>query len=361
MAYTNRQENREHAFKTIRKVIEAAAVSGAWPHCVLLCGSEEFLIRWAEGYIRDRVIEPASAALDLSVFEDAPSYEDVYAACETLPMMSRKKLVLVRGEHLFGAQAGESDAKLLADYLPELPDSTLLVMSCPKPNKLKALYKAVSKSGLIFDFAPLDNATLAGWMQKRMKDAGLSADTGDLMDFALDAGYGARDSSYGLYDLENDLRKVIALSEGGRVTREALKAAAPRRAESDAFALIDSMFSGQRSRAYEILANNISAEMPSQQTSVVLRFTGLIISQLEIMLEGSERKAEGQSLQRIAAEMGGSEYRLKKALAAASGRSLPRLRRDLFNALQIEKDIKSGAMDPRMAIELFMAGLWEAR
>ena len=337
--------------------MSAAADTGAWPPAVLLCGSEEFLIKWAEGYIRDCVIEPATAALDFSVFEDAASYSEVYAACETLPMMSRKKLVLVRGDQFFGAQAGESDAKALAEYLPDLPPSTMLVFSCPRPNKAKTLYKALGKSGLIFDFAPLDGATLAGWMQKRMKDAGLAADTAELMDFAMDAGYGARDSSYGLYDLENDLKKVIALSEGGKVTREALREAAPRRAESDAFALIDSMFSGRRSRAYEILANNISAELPSQQTSVVLRFTGLIISQLEIMLEGSERKAEGQSLQRIAAEMGGSEYRLKKALAAASGRSLPRLRRDLYSALQIEKDIKSGTMEPRMAIELFMAGL----
>ena len=358
MAYSYGQSSAsEHPFKTIGKTMMSAQETGIWPRLMLLCGPEAYLIRWAEGYLRECAIEPATEALDLIVFEELRYAQDLINACETVPMLSVKKLVIVRDADLFGAPASEPAAADIAAYLPELPESTLLVFSAQKPNRSRALYKAIVKSGLVFDFTALDDATLAAWMHKTIVSFGAEAERRDLLDLAHEFGYGGKDSAYTLYELENDLRKAAALAADGKAGPEELRAAAPRRADTDAFALIDSAFSGRKSAAYEILDANIVTELPSRQTGVVLSFTGLLCSQLEIMLEGLERREAGQSEAQIASEMNVNSYRLKKALQAASRRGSARLRKDLCNAFQIEKDIKSGAMDPRMAIELFLAGL----
>ena len=75
------------------------------------------------------------------------------------------------------------------------------------------------------------------------------------------------------------------------------------------------------------------------------------------MLEAKEREAEGQRFFTIQQEMGTTEYRLRKAMGACSGKSVKDLRKDLDSAYQVEKDIKGGTMSPRLCLELFIAGL----
>ena len=127
--------------------------------------------------------------------------------------------------------------------------------------------------------------------------------------------------------------------------------------QTNAFTLIDSAFSGSKEAAYRILADSIDLQQASKQMGVILGFIGLLCSQLEIMVETAERRAEGQDLAFIAKETGINEYRLRKAASAAAKRTVPQLRADLDAAYQMEKDIKNGVMDARLCIELFIAGL----
>jgi len=85
----------EHPFRTIVKQFKTSAQTGDYPQVILLCGREDFLINWAKKFIKEQVVEPSAAEIDFSSFSDENSdpYE-ITAACETLPLMSRKKLVI---------------------------------------------------------------------------------------------------------------------------------------------------------------------------------------------------------------------------------------------------------------------------
>lgn len=351
----------EHPFRTIRKMMAAAGETGAYPRLLLLCGREEFLLRWALSYLKEELVSSVTEALDYSYFsgEDLDIY-DVIAACETLPMFSTRKLVAVDAEKLLtgskndGGSAGSAE---LAEYLPKIPESCCLVLVSSKVNKTRSLYKACEKYGIVYDFVPLDGASLGAWMQKRFQSAGLSADRQMMLSFAYGNGYGEKDSDYDLYSLENDLKKVIAYADGPVVRESDFRVAESRRLETDAFRLLDSAFSGEKAQAYQILDNSIELSQPSKAQGVLLQLTGLLASQLELMLEYSERKAEGQSYQQIAQGMGINKYRLDKLIPAANRRSINQLKRNLFDVLKIDRDMKSGIIDIRLALELFIAGL----
>ncbi len=351
----------EHPFKTIRKIMSAAEQSGTWPRVMLLYGAEGYLVNWACGYIKDCVVSPAVEMLDYTrLSEDLARASEIIAACETLPFMSKKKLVTVDADPFFASSKdpeGSDDSRVLAEYLPKIPETALLLLVCSKPSKTRALYKAAAKSGLVFDFAPLDDATLRGWIQKRLASAGKSGDSLMFLNFAKASGYGDKDSDYDLYNLENDLKKVIALSAGKEITRQELFKIYSPPPQTNAFTLLDSAFSGNKEAAYRILADSVDMAQASKQMGVVLGFIALICSQLEIMVEARERKEEGQDVDLIAKEMGTNPYRLKKAMQAASKRSLDRLRASLDQAYQMEHDIKNGIMEPRLCAELFIAGL----
>lgn len=342
-------------------MILSAKETGAWPRLILLCGDESYLVHWACGFLKEQVVNPAVEALDyIRLSEDEVTASAIMSACETLPFMSAKKLVQVDADPLFGSgKEGDSadSGKALAEYAAKLPESTLLVLVCSKPNKTRSLYKAAAKYGLVFDFTPLDEATLKGWLSKRLAQYGKTCDQTMLLNFVKANGYGDKESGYSLYSVENDLKKVSALAQGTEITRQDLIYIYTPPAQTNAFKLLDSAFSGNKEEAYKILNDTIDLQKASQVIGTVLQFTGLLCSQLEIMVEGTERRAEGQDFETIAHEMGTNAYRLKKALEAASKRSLPDLRDCLDRAYQIEKDLKNGIMDPRLSMELFIASL----
>ncbi|MCF0150166.1 MAG: DNA polymerase III subunit delta [Firmicutes bacterium] len=360
MAYQTKQSQPiEHPFRTVRRVMLAAKETGVYPRVMLLCGEEGFLIQWACGFVKELVVEPAVEALDyIRLSEDEVTPASILSACETLPFLSCKKLVQVDADPLFASSKEEGDAqKQVAEYLAKLPDSTLLLLVAPKAIKNRSLYKAAEKHGLVFDFTPLDDATLKGWLSKRLAMYQKTCDQTMLLNFVKANGYGDKEAGYDLYSVENDLKKVTALAEGSEITRKDLIEIYAPPANTNAFRLLDSAFSGNKEEAYRILSDTIDLQKASQVMGTVLQFTGLLCSQLEIMVEGLERRAEGQDFDTIARETGTNPYRLKKALEAASRRSLPALRDCLYRAYQIEKDLKNGIMEPRLSLELFIAGL----
>ena len=342
-------------------MVQSAGQTGIWPRLILLCGKEDFLISATRDMIKTRLINPTSEALDCVQFTDeAPDIYEMISACETMPLLSEKKLIIVSSSELFALQPkGISSESIedLAEYLPKLPESTLLIFCCQKPNKTKTLYKACAKTGLIYDYVPLDDATLAGWMSKRLKAAGKSANPSDLVSFAKTCGYGDTERNYTLNNLENDLKKILAASDSPIITFDHMMDNAAPQGELNAFRLLDSAFSGRKSDAFSILNSTIDIQAPSRAMGAILGFLGLICSQLEIMVEAREREDEGQNFYDILGSMGVNEYRLKKALSSSRKKTTVQLENSLDAAFQVEKDIKNGNLEARTALELFIANL----
>ena len=358
MAYT-KAAPIEHPSRTIVKTMQAGSKSGIFPRLILLCGKEDFLVDWSEDYLKTGLLNPATASIDCSVFsEDSIDVQSIIFACDTPPMMSTRKLVIVEDSDIFTAQAPRDmdsrDIETLAAYLPNIPDSTMLVFTSTKPNKTKVIYKAIAKSGIIYDFTPLDDATLGGWMAKRFSAAKKTASRSDMIEFARLCGYGDAERNYTLFNLENDLKIIFALYDKENISLDDMLSAVQGQDEVNSFKLLDSAFSGKKGTALKILHASIDSQAPSKEMSVVLSFLGLLISQLEIMVEGTERIEEGQKTFEIVKAMGVNEYRFKKAMAACRGKRSGDLRRALDSAFEIEKNMKSGNMDGRTGLELFI-------
>jgi len=359
MAYTKTAGPSEHPSRTIVKTMQAGIDSNVFPKVVLLCGKEDFLVSWALGYIKSIILNPGTEVLDYNEFsEDDIDPSDIIAAAYSPALMSKRKLVAVRDTDIFTQQPKDLDSasiEQLTEFIPKCPEETMLVFTCNKPNKTKAIYKAIAKCGIVYDFTPLDDATLGGWMAKRFQAAGKNALRADMINFARLCGYGDDEREYTLYNLENDLKVIFALYDKTDLCLDDMLRAVRGQAEVNSFKLLDSAFSGKKGEALEILHSSIDIQIPSKEMGVVLSFLGLLISQLEIMLEGKERLADGLSSYEAIADMKVNEYRFKKAMEACNGKSVESLRKALASALQIEKDMKSGNIDGRLALELFIA------
>ncbi len=194
-------------------------------------------------------------------------------------------------------------------------------------------------------------------MAKRFTSAGKTASRTDMINFARICGYGDADRNYTLFNLENDLKLIFALYDKDNITLSDMLRAVQGQDEVNSFKLLDCAFNGEKGKALEILHASIDSQAPSKEMGVVLSFLGLLISQIEIMVEGSERTSEGQNYSQIIKEMGVNEYRYKKAMASCKGKSPGDLRKALDKAFEIEKNMKSGNMDGRLGLELFISSI----
>lgn len=340
--YGRGKKAEPHSYKRI----QAELKSGSLKNILLFYGRERYLIRWACEEVRKKYIQPASEMFDFTKLDGTVSGAgEIIDACETLPMLSEKKVVLVED---FDESEGRGDQ--MAEYFKSFPDHAVLVLVCDTVDKRKKLYKAAAKYGSAYDYERLDTPLLRSFLSKRFRASGREFDP-DLTSLFIElSGYFDRDSDYTLDNLVNDAAKVIAHS-GSRITPEDIENAVTGNIERDVFAFSDALSSGRKGEALRMLHSLL------EYGENVFKLLGLICSQYEILLAVCEMRRDGMNPAQMREILGIHEFRIKKALGPASRSDAADLRRTLMRAYEAERNIKMGLMEPETALELFAAGV----
>ena len=347
---SNRTKTGAPGYQALSKQLEA----GSLPRVLLLYGSEQYLIRWIVSRIISRYVSQETRLFNLTIFE-GNRYDDaqpVIEACEMLPMLSEKRVVLL--EHFrktSGQRSNQSAIEELAGYLDNVPDTTLLIFTMSEENDAgKPFFDAARKEGQVYQFHRLDKATLAGFTRKYLKQAGASFSS-DIVNAIIDySGYYDRESDYTLDNLRNDIDK-LALYSNGTITRNDVETIVLGNEETDGFAFSDALSAGNKQEALRILSSMLS------HGSNEFNILGLICSQFEVMMLIQEIRENGQSPALLERELRLNKYRIQRLSGPASHFTASRLKRALLKAYEIDRNVKTGVMDARLGLELFIAAV----
>ncbi len=352
-AYQNTKK-KEHAFQSIGKDIKAGAIGSL----VFLCGEEQYLVHWAADLLAGTYINKACESLDyIKLDPENMSMDQIRESCETLSMLSPKRVVVIpelpAASGKKSRNFSESDEKELIEYFSMIPDSCLLIITAGKPDpkakkKIK-LQEAAEKHGIVYDFTPLSGALLKSFIVKRFKTAGKVCRNSVIDLLISDSGYGNKEIEYDLYSLENDIKKIIAHSEGEEITDNDVRMTISTNLETNVFAMLDAISRNRKDEAYRLLHNLLVTG------ESVFGLLSLISSQLELILEVKEMREEGMSPMQIQKQLGIHEFRVKKAWAVTEKYSVSQLKKILSKAYEIDSNIKSGLLEQTMALELFVA------
>ena len=152
--------------KEFSQLLKAGNVQGAY----LFEGVEENIKAATLQSLRKAILPEGMEELNESVM-DAPATDAIIAACETLPFLADKRLVIVRDHPALSGRA-DADERLLS-YIPQVPDSAVLIFLCRgKADARKKLYTAVKKAGGIVSFTQLTDQELNSWIIKAFADLG---------------------------------------------------------------------------------------------------------------------------------------------------------------------------------------------
>lgn len=342
----------EHAFKTIQRNVKLRSLKNV----ILLCGEEQFLVDWSRKLIFRTFADHAD--VDFTHVDGSEiTLAKIKECCETFSMVSGVRILEIRDFPLLWHNEArcfsKNDAAALIEYLEKIPQSSMLIFTGQNPDKKSRkkskLIKAIEKAGTVYDFGPLDMKSLRGFINKRFKSAGIEARPDIISKLIAESGYTNREIEYGLYQLDNDIKKIIAHCKDGKAEPEDVDVALSVALETNIFALLDSISENNKAEAFRLMHDLIvSGEN-------VFGLLSMIVSQLELLLQVKEMHDEGFELTSIAKTLKVHEFRIKKALPIIRKRKIEDIRRWLIKAYEIDKNIKTGFMEQDFAIEFFIS------
>jgi DNA polymerase-3 subunit delta len=359
-------------------------------------GAEGYLVDHYERVIRDRYVSPGAGVIDCSRIDwnagdVVGTVSDIVAACDTLPMISECRVVLVRVSTGDEKSLGQADAKALAAYAKSIPETAILMITAASVPKNSSLYKAVAAHGRVYEFDRLNRSDLAAFIRGRFRKAGVSAPPEVVSEIIGVSGYLDREPRSDLFLLGSDVANIAAHACGDRagaaaqasypehpgsseenssrpeseargaggpagtpcvVTMADVVACMGTSLETDVFAMLDAVSSGRKGDSIELL-RNITARGGN-----AFGLLALMTGQFEIMLGYRELKDRRVPMGEIMKTLGvKSEFRLKKAAGFADRYSAVRITELLHRLYQVDRDIKSGLYNERLALTMFVAGM----
>lgn len=346
MAYKN--SKTEHAFKIFHKDLR----EDNFPPVIFMYGEEEYLIEWACKSLADKFTDSSMRSMDFVKLGEEDSAESLLSACDTFSVFSSKRIIWACGfSPLVKKNSkgfGEGELKKISDYIENPNPQTILVFSCITPEESSPLVKKLEKQCRTYLFNKLDRPQLNAFAEKRFRSAGINIDKSTLRYLIDETGYFNRETDYRIFNLENDIKKIIAYSDGDRIREEDIDATVHGEMDKFIFDFLDAVTGNRKDKALRMLNNILSG---GEEAYSIL---GLLVNQFELMLEAKELYETVKDSQEVTDILKINGYRVKKALSFAEKFSLKRLKEILSQLYEIDRNIKTGLIEQNLALELLI-------
>jgi len=301
-----------------------------------------YLLYGEERYLVNHYADVLAAALgDPDNFDSASPVESIIMAAETLPFLSEKRLVRVRDSKLF-TSGRKADSEAMAAYLPQLPDSTVLVFMESEVDRRGRLYKkAVELGGAVECETPSPQA-LNTWLGRIFRDNGKTIDQTAI---SLLIRYAA----HNMTTLTQEAGKLSAyVGTRTAVTAEDIEAICSPTLQTRVFDLIAAMGNGRTADALAMYHNML---LMKEQPLMIL---AMIIRQFRIMLMAKAANDKRMPKAQMAKELGLRSFVIDEALNQSRRFGIERLFNALSDCQDTDLKVKTGLINAEIGVELLI-------
>ncbi|MCY3779445.1 MAG: DNA polymerase III subunit delta [Chloroflexi bacterium] len=328
---------------------------GEAPQFYIFYGDD--LLRRREALARMRRSMGDDGELNCSEFDGAATpVPEILAAAKSLPFLADKRLVIARGliSHITrkgAGQAGKSAADRLIEELPNLPVFARLALveddTLSEGNRVLKAARRMS-NGYIGEFKTPQNLTR--WIMQR------AAEEYDAEIAPRAAGAIADVVNGDLLRADNELCKLAAFVDGERAISEAdVAALTPYVAEANVFEMVDALAAGDGERALEL----IQLSLHENPRDPGFGLFGMIVRQFRLLLMTRDHLDRGGAPQAasIAKAVGAHRYTAGKLAVQARRFRVEQLDAILKRLQRYDQDMKTGRIEPRLALDLLVTSL----
>ncbi len=311
--------------------------TGQLKHVYLLYGDERYLVNQYTQKLRDALSEPGDDVNTTRFSGQDIDPGQVIDLAETLPFFADHRSIFLDGTGFF-KKGGDA----LADYVKDIPKSAYLVFTETEVDRRSRLFRQVQQEGRVVEFPRQDEDTLMRWILGRIRRENKQI-ARPVLEFFLSR------TGNDMERISRELEKLLCYTmDKDIITREDVEAVCTTQLSDEIFGMVDAVAGKQQKRALEMYYDLLMLrEAP-------MRILSLLTRQFQILLQLKEMAGEGVSDASMAAQVKVPVFAIRKYLGQARKFTAAQLRETVRDGVQAEEDIKTGRMNDRLAVELFL-------
>ena len=286
--------------------------------------------------------------------------------CNTIPFMADRRLAIVDGllSRLSPASRSrgqqhppdlepawkERFLKDLADYLPNLPPTTRLILveqrALPDSNPIIKLAKSLAeeKKGFVKLFKQPRDWDLPNWIQQRSrsKEGQISHEAINMLATLVGSD---------LRLLDQEIEKLSVYADGRQVTTQDVQALVSRARETSIFDLVDCVGRRQTDKALRLLHRLLD------DGQAPLYLLAMLARQIRILLQIKDLQAQDATQKEIARRLSLHPYVVEKGITQARNFAMTQLEMAHQRLVAADWSIKTGQAEDILALDLLVTDL----
>lgn len=316
----------------------------------LLCGTEMYFINETIEILLSEALEEEDRELNTIVYDLEEAYvEDMIEDAYTLPFFGDRKVILVKSPYFLTAQKEklEQNVKVLEKYISEPSPFAIVVFVAPfeKLDERKKITKLLKKEAEVMEANVLQGQDVRAWITSQIAEQRVQIHT-DALDMLLEL------AGSNMMILSQEIQKLLLYTGPDSViTRELVVRLVPKSAEQSVFALVERVVHRDIAGAMRMLE-----ELLVQQEEPI-KILALLASQFRLLYQVKELQQRGYAQNQAASHLGVHPYRVKLAMGQTQRFSPQELRSILDHLADADYDMKTGKLDKRLVLEMFLMRL----
>ena len=310
--------------------------TGEFKQIYLLYGEEAFLKNSYKNRLKEAII--GDDTMNFARFEGKGlDVDELISLADTMPFFAERRLILVEDSGFF-----KSASDALVQYLPSMPDTTILLFVETEVDKRNRLYKKVKDMGYAAELNRQDSAQLARWaggiLTREQKKI-----TKHTMELFL---------SMAGDDMENirmELEKLISYTLGREViTDEDVLAVCTVQVTNRIFEMVSAIVNRQPRKAMDLYEDLLTLKEPP------MRILFLIARQFNQLLQVKDLMGKGMDKGTIASKLKMQPFVVGKTMPQARQFGREQILSYVEFCVETEEAVKSGRLQDRLAVELLI-------
>lgn len=307
----------------------------------LFAGEEQFLIDEVIDVLLDCALDQPSKSFNLDVlYGGEVDPKDVVALATSFPMMSERRVVIVRDAEKLVSNEERRD--ILTRYLSNPLTSTILVLIAPKADMRLAIFKTFQQHGVVVECKSLYENQIPEWVEKRVEQLGRSITPEASQLLQAHVGNSLR-------EIQNEIDKLfIYVGHKKVIDPKDVSSVVGMSKLYNVFELQKTVGQGETARAMEILENMLDAgESPLGIIVMLTRF----FQKLWIL---PALRRQGKSDYELASALQVSPYFVREYIAAAQRFPSARVEQSFAALLDADVTLKTTQESPKLVMTTMM-------
>ncbi|MCD3195386.1 DNA polymerase III subunit delta [Clostridium botulinum C] len=314
----------------------------------VFCGSDEQSIRSNIDKIITKVVNKEFLELNYAQLDGmVVDMESIINACETLPLMSEKRVVVIYRANFLRDKVDKSAEKVfnaLKKYIKDLPEDCVLIMYYIFENdreKESSKLKKIDKDATVVKFSKLKGMALQKRVAEIFKRKNKNITRADLALFC-------NTIENNMDIIENEVEKLCCYTIGRDITTKDISNVIIGKNDNDIFNLVDFVSQKKPQNSLDILNELV---FKGESVTGILR---MIQRQFKLIFDIKLSIEKGMNKDEISKELRLHPFICEKMMLQSKKFSISQLEKIFKLCIDTEKTLKSSSVNPKTELELLI-------